>query len=49
MHMKQAKEFTLIQGEHNEFIVQGSECTFFCKNSKEGEGLLLTNGDDVKK
>lgn len=22
---------------------------FFCKNSKEGEGLLLTNGDDVKK
>ena len=30
-------------------MVYGSECTFFCKNSKEGEGLLLTNGDDVKK
>lgn len=44
-----SKEFTLIPGEHNEFIVYGSECTFFCKNSKEGEGLLLTNGDDVKK
>ena len=44
-----SKEFTLIPGEHNEFIVYVSECTFFCKNSKEGEGLLLTNGDDVKK
>ncbi len=40
----ESREFTIVKGEHNKFVVYGSECTFFCKGNQVNKNLTLTNG-----